>query len=218
VTISPELEGAINFIRTCCESGVAISIGHTNASAEQINTAVENGARLSTHLGNGCANFINRHKNPIWPQLANDQLTPSIIADGHHLLPEEIKVFYKVKGPENLILTSDVNHLIGLAPGKYFYMGSEVIYTEDGVVRNAALNCLAGASLPVRKGIETMLDYTGCTLANAIKMASENVAKVYGLMDRGTLEPGKRADIILFEKKGNHIMIRETWVNGVRVY
>ena len=108
VTISPELDGAMEFIRLCKKNGVIIAIGHTNASTEQIKLAVENGASLSTHLGNGCANLINRHRNPIWPQLANGLLTPSIIADGHHLLPEEIQVFYKVKGPDNLILTSDV--------------------------------------------------------------------------------------------------------------
>jgi N-acetylglucosamine-6-phosphate deacetylase len=218
VTISPELEGAMEFIKLCKETGVAISIGHTNATTEQINKAVANGARLSTHLGNGCANLINRHKNPIWPQLANDLLTPSIIADGHHLSPEEMQVFYKVKGPDNMILTSDVNHLIGLTPGKYVYMGAEVIYTEDGLVKNPELDCLAGASLPLKKGVGTMMNFTGCSLANAINMASRNVAGIYGLVDRGTLDPGKRADIIMFEKKGNHIIIKETWVKGKRVF
>jgi N-acetylglucosamine-6-phosphate deacetylase len=218
VTISPELDGASEFIRLCQGTGVVVSIGHTNASTEQINQAVENGARLSTHLGNGCANFINRHKNPIWPQLANDLLTPSIIADGHHLLPEEIQVFYKVKGPDNIILTSDVNHLIGLTPGKYVYMGSEVIYTDDGLVKNAELNCLAGASLPLKKGVETMMNFTGCSLKNAIDMATCNVAKIYGLTDRGSLETGKRADLILFKKKQNSITIKKSWVNGKLVY
>lgn len=218
VTLSPELEGAMDFIHWCRNNGVSVSIGHTNATTAVINIAVESGARLSTHLGNGCANMINRHKNPIWPQLANDLLTPSIIADGHHLLPEEVKVIFKVKGPDNMILTSDVNHLIGMTPGRYFYMGSEVILTEDGLVKNPRLNCLAGASFPLRKGVETMMNYTGCSLGNAIKMASENVAKVYGLKDRGTLDPGKRADFILFEKMGNQIIIRQTWVKGVRVY
>jgi N-acetylglucosamine-6-phosphate deacetylase len=218
VTISPELDGAMDFIKLCSKNGVAISIGHTNASTEQINMAVENGARLCTHLGNGCSSVINRHRNPIWPQLANDLLTPSIIADGHHLLREEMQVFYKVKGPDNMILTSDVNHLIGLTPGKYFYMGSEVLYTEDGLVKNAELNCLAGASLPLKKGVETMLNSTGCSLKNAVNMASVNVAGVYGLKDRGSLSPGKRADLILFEKSGNEIRITETWVKGIKVF
>ncbi len=113
-----------------------VAIGHTNASADQISQAVDNGARLSTHLGNGCANLIHRHMNPLWPQMANDHLTPSIIADGHHLLPEEVQVFYKIKGPHNIILTSDVTHLIGMTPGKYMFLGSEIVYTDDGLIKN----------------------------------------------------------------------------------
>ncbi|HQG57031.1 MAG TPA: amidohydrolase family protein, partial [Bacteroidales bacterium] len=65
VTIAPELEGAIEFIKYCSENGVVVSIGHTNATTEQIYRAVDNGARMSTHLGNGCANMINRHRNPL---------------------------------------------------------------------------------------------------------------------------------------------------------
>jgi N-acetylglucosamine-6-phosphate deacetylase len=218
VTISPELEGAQELIRLCVKSGVVVSIGHTNATADQIKRAVENGARLSTHLGNGCANMINRHLNPLWPQLANDKLTPSIIGDGHHLLPEEIKVFYKVKGPENIILTSDVTHFIGMAPGEYVYMGNKVVYTKDGLIKNPELNCLAGASLPLRRGIETMLNHNICLLPEAVNMASGNVAGIYGLDNRGKLAPGMRADLILFEKRQNSIIIKETYINGNLVY
>jgi N-acetylglucosamine-6-phosphate deacetylase len=214
VTLAPELEGAMEFITGCRKNNITISLGHTNASADQINMAVRCGARLSTHLGNGCANQIDRHRNPLWPQLANELLTPTIIADGHHLLPEEIKVFYKVKGPGGLILTSDVNHLIGMPPGKYIYFGSEVVYTEDGLVKNPLLNCLAGASMPLRKGVETVMSYTGCSLGEAINMATRNVARIYGLDDRGSIEPGKRADLILFEMQEGRILIKQVLVNG----
>lgn len=218
VTLAPELEGAMEFIRLCKQNGVVVAIGHTNATSVLINLAVENGARISTHLGNGCANFINRHKNPLWPQLANDLLTPTIIADGHHLLPEEIQVFYKVKGPDNMILTSDVNHFIGMPPGEYIYMGSKVIMTNDGLVKNPELNCLAGASLPLRKGVETMMHYTRCSLGEAVNLAGRTVARIYNLNDRGSLTQGKRADIILFEKNGNQLIIKETYVKGKRVF
>jgi N-acetylglucosamine-6-phosphate deacetylase len=218
VTIAPELEGAMEFIRLCTHDGIVVGMGHTNASAEQIRHAVENGVRLSTHLGNGCANLIHRHNNPIWPQLANDQLTPSIIADGHHLLPEEIRVFYKVKGPDNIILTSDVIYLAGMAPGKYSFLESEVILTEEGMLLNAELNCLAGASFPLKKGVENMMNFTGCSLTKAINMASGNVARIYSLNDRGILAPGKRADLILFERESNQLLIKKTWLNGILVY
>ena len=218
LTIAPELEGAMEFIRLCTLNGIVVAIGHTNASSEQIRQAVENGVRLSTHLGNGCANLIHRHNNPIWPQLANDRLIPSIIADGHHLLPDEIKVFYKVKGPDNLILTSDVIHLAGMAPGKYSFLESEVILTAEGMLLNAEQNCLAGASFPLKRGVENMMKLTGCSLSKAINMASRNVARIYDLDDRGILAQGKRADLILFEREGNQLQIEKTYLCGKLVY
>jgi len=218
ITVAPELDGAMEFIGRCTENHVVVAIGHTNASSSQIEKAVSLGARISTHLGNGCANMIHRHQNPLWPQLSNDRLTPSIIADGHHLLPEEIKVFYIVKGPENIILTSDVTYLIGMPPGYYEYMGSRILKTEDGLIRNPELNCLAGASMPLKKGVENILEITGCSLSEAINMASKNVARVLNLNDRGRLEPGKRADIILLKLTGNKIKIKETYLGGSLAY
>jgi N-acetylglucosamine-6-phosphate deacetylase len=218
VTIAPELDGAIEFIRSCREKGIVTAIGHTNATADKINLAVENGARLSTHLGNGCANLIHRRRNPLWSQLANDRLTPSLIADGHHLAAEEIKVFYKVKGPENLILTSDVNYLIGLPPGEYMYLGSKVIMTAEGLVMNPDLDCLAGASSPLIKGLENMMDYTGCSLGAAANLAGRNVARVLAFDDRGRLSEGKRADLILLRKEGNRLQVKRTYLRGVPVH
>jgi len=218
VTVAPEIDGAFEFIRSCALDNIIVSIGHSNASAEQVKLAVDNGARLSTHLGNGCANLIDRHRNPLWPQLANDMLSPSIIADGHHLLPEEVQVFYKVKGPQNIILTSDVTHLYGMNPGKYLFLGSEVVYTNDGLIKNPVLNVLAGASFPVVRGVENMMNFTGCSLGEAINLATKNVSRVCKLPDRGTLETGKRADLILFEMAGGKLIIKQTWVNGKIVF
>jgi len=218
ITIAPELEGAMDLIKLCTQEGIVVAMGHSNASAEQISQAVEIGMRLSTHLGNGCANFIHRHNNPIWPQLANDQLTPSIIADGHHLLPDEIKVFYKVKGNDKIVLTSDVIYLAGMAPGKYPFLESEVFLTEEGMLLNADQSCLAGASFPLLKGVGNMMNFTGCSLSEAIDMASRNVARLYNLKDRGTLTPGSRADLIVFNKDHNQLQIKKTYLRGILVF
>ncbi len=86
-----------------------------------------------------------------------------------------------------MVITSDVNHLIGMPPGRYMYFGSEVVYTEDGLVKNPVLNCLAGASMPLKKGVETMMNVTGCPLGEAINMATGNVARIYHLNDRGSI-------------------------------
>jgi N-acetylglucosamine-6-phosphate deacetylase len=161
--------------------------------------------------------MIHRHNNPLWPQLANDKLTATIIADGNHLLPEEVKVFHRTKGTDNIILTSDVTYMAGMAPGKYIFAGMEVILKENGMLINASQNCLAGASFPLKKGVENILEFAGTDLKDAVKMASENAARIYDLKDRGSLEPGKRADIVLIEKEGRKIRIRETYKGGIPV-
>ncbi len=218
VTLAPEYEEAGLFIKKCVEKGIRVAIGHTSAGAEEIRRAADLGAHLSVHLGNGCANYIHRHHNPIWPQLADDRIIPSIIADGHHLLPEEIMVFYRVKGPDHMILTSDVTFLAGMPPGRYQFAGSEVELTADGALINVQQNCLAGASFPLMAGVGHFMEVTGCSPAIAIHMASRNVAGIYGLNDRGSLTPGKRADFILFEKLKTGLAVQETWVAGERRY
>jgi N-acetylglucosamine-6-phosphate deacetylase len=218
VTLAPEIDGALEFISLCRSNGIVTAMGHTNSTADEISNAVKAGVSLSTHLGNGCANFIHRHNNPIWPQLANEQLTATIIADGFHLLPEELKVFFKVKGPDKLILTSDVIYLAGMAPGKYIFLESEVELTEQGMLQNTKLNCLAGASFPLKTGVANMMKFTGCPLDVAINMASSNVAAIYGLKDRGSISIGKRADLIFFEKDDYQLKIRKTYINGELIF
>jgi N-acetylglucosamine-6-phosphate deacetylase len=217
VTVAPEVDGAMDFISKCSREGIIVAIGHTAASAQQISQAVDRGARISTHLMNGCANLIHRHNNPIWAQLADDRLVPSIIADGLHLLPEEIKVILKVKGPDNMILVSDVIYLSGMSPGKYTFLGKDVILTDRGMLLDVKENCLAGASLPVTDGVKNMPAMTGCTLPQAINMASVNVAGILGLKDRGMLIEGKRADLLLFTKGKETFHIKNTWVGGTLV-
>ena len=219
VTVAPEIEGAQDFIKKCIEKGILVAVGHHNASREQLDLAVKNGARISTHLGNGCANMINRHNNPLWPQLANDDLMISIICDGFHLLPEEIKTFYKVKGVNKTIITSDVTSYAALEPGQYKTETGEIIeLTKEGKLYYPAQNVLYGSASPITKGVGHMMEVTGCSLAEAVQMASTNQAKLYNLTDRGVLEVGKRADIILFTLDNFEINIQKTFVKGKLVF
>ncbi|HSH20757.1 MAG TPA: N-acetylglucosamine-6-phosphate deacetylase [Draconibacterium sp.] len=219
VTVAPEMEGAQDFIKKCNEKGIVVAVGHHNANKQQLDLAVENGARISTHLGNGCANMINRHVNPLWPQLANDDLMISIICDGFHLLPEEIKVFYKTKGVEKTIITSDVTSYAALEPGEYKTETGETIeLTKEGKLHYPAQNVLYGSASPITKGVGHVMEVTGCSLADAIQMASTNPAKLYSLDDRGSLEVGKRADLVLFTLDDFEVNIWKTYVSGKMVY
>lgn len=218
VGVAPEVDGAMEFIKKCRDLGIGISLAHHNATADQVEEAVNLGARVSTHLGNGCANTIHRHDNPIWPQLSNDLLTPSIIADGHHLRKEELRVFFKVKGPENLMLVSDATELAGMPAGTYNWNGKEVVMTEDGMLKYPAQNVLAGASFPVRIGVKNMMGMAGCSLEESLMMATATPAKVYNLDDRGTLKEGIRADLIVFTIEDGEIIIQQTILRGEVVY
>ncbi len=219
VTIAPELKGAMDFIRGCSSMGIIVAIGHHNANKAIVDQAVLNGAQITTHLGNGCANLINRHENPLWPQLANTQLMASIICDGIHLRDEEIATFYNVKGPELTIVTSDVTEFGGMPPGIYKRGdGTEIEITETGMARCLQQDVLAGSTFTMDKGVRHVMKVTGCTLGEAIKMASTNPAKLYRLNDRGEIRPGMRADLIVFTIGKEKLEIEQTYVAGELVY
>ena len=107
VTLSPEWPQAPRFIENIVEKGVVASIGHTRASAAQIADAVNAGATLSTHLGNGADAVLPRHPNYIWDQLAEDRLAASFIVDGFHLPPAFLNVALRAKGLERSLLVTD---------------------------------------------------------------------------------------------------------------
>lgn len=220
VTVAPEVEGVFEFIRKCREAGVVVSLGHHNGSAEIVKQAIDNGAGLATHLGNGCASIINRHRNPIWPQLADDRLMICIISDGFHLPPEILQVFYKAKGADNIIITSDITSYAGLPPGQYKIKTGETIEkTPDGNLRFSGQDGgLYGSATPLPKAIGHIMKVTGCSLANAIQMTAINPACRHSLNDRGKLEPGKRADIILFTLEDFNMKIMKTFVEGKLVF
>ena len=218
ITIAPEVEGAVEFNFKCVNEGIIVALGHHNASAQDIRRAVEAGATAVTHLGNGCANTIHRFKNPLWMQLAEDRLTASMILDGFHLLPEIVKVFYRAKGPERLVLTSDITQLAGMPPGKYIWDGKHVVLTPEGVLKYPKENVFAGASLPLTTGVENIMRFTSCPLKEAVDMVTRNPARLYGFTDRGEIKAGMRADLILFKLNGYELNIQKTYINGIMVY
>ncbi|MFO7922359.1 MAG: amidohydrolase family protein [Bacteroidales bacterium] len=219
VTVAPDVDGAMDFISGVNELGIKIGLGHHDGSSDQIKEAIDRGARIATHLGNGLANTIHRHRNPLWPQLSDDRLMISIICDGFHLLPEQIRVFYNTKGSNRIIITSDVSHYGGLAPGYYQNaIGDTIQLTREGAVIYPAQNVLSGSASPLSKGVGHVMKVTGCDLATAIQMTSTNPARFYGMSDRGEIKPGMRADLILFTLENFEMNVLKTIVKGEVVY
>lgn len=200
VTLAPELPGAVEFIRRAADSGVVVGLGHTASSPEQIRAAVDAGARLSTHLGNGAHAMIHRHRNYLWPQLAEDRLRASLICDGHHLPPEVVKTFVRAKSPERCILISDMATEAGLPPGRYEISatGAVEVLPDGRLVVAGQTELMAGAAAPLGTGVANVMQFAGVELREAIAMALHHPAELLGL-DPGALEPGQPADLILFD-------------------
>lgn len=145
LTLDPAQPGAMDLIRYAADSGVVVSLGHHNADERTILEAVAAGAKCSTHIGNGIAGTIDRHRNPIWPQLACDDLRATFITDGHHVPPALIKTAHRAKGCERFIVISDATWLAGLPPGPYSYYDIPVRVQPEGKVVCEDSGYLAGS-------------------------------------------------------------------------
>jgi len=215
VTLSPHWSNTAEFIQALVQQGVYVSIGHTHADHLQINAAVDAGARLSTHLGNGASAMMPRHPNAIWSQLADDNLSATFIADGHHLPAETFKSMLRAKGLSKSILVSDVAAPGGLAPGTYQqYIGGNVVLNEDGRLGIEGTPYLAGAARPLSDCVATAITMAEITLADALTMATTNPGQFIGRS--GQLALGEPADIISFDwEPGQRTLdIQQVFIGG----
>lgn len=201
LTLSPEFAGADDFIARVAAHQTIVAIGHTAANGEQLRSAVDAGARLSTHLGNGAHGVIRRHPNYIWHQMAEDRLMASLIVDGHHLPGEVVKCIVRAKTSERCILVSDVSGLAGLPPGRHLSSGGEVDMLPDGRLVVAGQDqLLAGATQPIGTAVANVMRFAGVDLTTAVAMASAHPNQLLG-HTAGTLRPGDLADLVLFDLK-----------------
>lgn len=215
VTLAPERAGAIPFIRSLVDQNILVAIGHSATDGETVRKAVEAGARLSTHLGNGIEARLARHPNPIWDQAANDALSASVIADGHHVGPEFVRVVARAKGPERLILVSDFSPLAGLPEGTY---GPWAVDPEGKVVV-AGTPYLAGANQGLDVGLTNLLRWTDWTVPQTLATVSTNPARLLG-RPGPQISEGEPANLVLLRvtDRGGPVGVEivETWVDGRR--
>jgi len=200
-TLAPELPGAIPYIRRVVQRGVRVALGHHEAGEAAIARAVEAGAVLSTHLGNGLAPRLDRHDNPLWAQLSQDRLSASLIADLHHLPPSVLKTFVRAKGPERIVLVSDAVHLAGLDPGRYDLAGTPVELQRSGKISLVGTGLLAGSSLMLIEGVANAAHHTGLTLQQAFASASRIPAKILGIKGAFlSAKAGSTANFLILER------------------
>lgn len=206
LTLAPELKGSEKLIRVCRELGLIVAIGHTAASGEDIRRAVDAGATLSTHLGNGAHAVLPRHPNYIWEQLGEDRLWASMIADGFHLSDSVLKVFARTKG-DKAILVSDSMCYAGMEPGVYDSPAAgRVNLTVEGKLHMEGLpGVLAGSASSLPMGLRRMAHITG--FSRAWDMASVNPARLMNPDQAQGLQVGAPADLLLLDEEGSVIKI-----------
>jgi len=219
LTLAPELPGSVEFIAECHKNGIIVSLGHSGANTDQVRNAVMAGAKLSTHLGNGAHLLLPRHPNYLWDQLAEEGLWASVIADGFHLPDNFMKVVFKVKG-DHSILISDATKYTGMIPGKYqSLIGGSVMLTSEGRLCMAENpNLLAGSAKTLPDCINYLISKNICSTSEAWNMASINPSNlIYPGIISG-IKKGAKADLVMFRKEKNRLIIKQTIKAGIKVY
>ncbi len=191
VTIAPEVAGALDLIAALAGRGIVVAIGHTAADRGTLAAAVDRGARLSTHLGNGTAGLLRKSDNPIMNQLAEDRLWASFIADGVHIAPDYLKVYVRAKGLDRSILVSDATAGAAAAPGTY-RMGPVPLRRDvEPVVRLAGSTALAGSALTMDQAVRNAMAWFGLALSDAVALARRQPLTLLG-------EPEPADDTVLW--------------------
>ena len=219
VTLAPELPGALDFIRRARDAGLVVAMGHTDATPDQIHQGAEAGARLNTHLGNGCPQMIDRHRTPLWAQLAINKLAASMICDGFHLPPDLVQVIHRSKGIDGCVLITDAVHVAGLQPGRYKLVDLDIELLPTGQVVAADRHSMAGSAVSMNRAVKVFMDYAGVTLGEAIQAATANPSRLLGRYETcGEVREGQPANLTLFRVGGDRLEIEKTILNGETVY
>ncbi|HJS24635.1 MAG TPA: N-acetylglucosamine-6-phosphate deacetylase [Pyrinomonadaceae bacterium] len=201
ITLAPEVSGGIELIRELKARGWVISIGHTRADLKVLDEAGDAGARHMTHFMNAMAPLHHRSPGPIAWGLSREDVTFDLIADGIHLDPFMLRLLLKVKGSRGISLISDAIAAAGKGDGDYNIWG-ETITVKNGRTANAS-GSIAGSVISVLDAVR-LLHSLGVSYVDLARMASLNPARLLGIdQTRGSIEPGKRADLIALDQHGN---------------
>jgi len=199
VTLAPERPHGLEMIRYLKENGIIASIGHTDATYDEVNEAIEAGANHVTHLYNQMRGLHHREPGVVGAAFLREELKAEIIVDGVHSRPEMVKLAFKQKRSDGLILITDSMRAKCLKNGKYELGGQEVTVNNGKAVLEDGT--LAGSILKLGHAVKNIISYTGCSLEEAIEMASLNPAKQLNIYDRkGSIAVGKDADIVILDE------------------
>ncbi len=222
-SFAPELEGAEEFAAELKKRGIVASIGHTNATFQECDAAYKSGADLMTHFYS-CMSTVSRrnafrYAGTIEYGYIQDGMHLEIIADGIHVPQDLLHLLLKIKGVERIALVTDSMRAAGMPEGPSILGplsdGQEVI-VEDGVAKLMDKSAFAGSVATADRLVRTMVQIAGCSITDAVRMITENPARIMGISDRkGSLKAGMDADVVIFDEDIN---VRNTIIDGKIVY
>ncbi|WP_242219220.1 N-acetylglucosamine-6-phosphate deacetylase [Bacillus cereus group sp. BfR-BA-01380] len=195
VTYAPEEEGAREFEEYLAATGVIGTIGHTDATNEQL---IGRNITHATHLYNQMRGLHHREPGVVGHVLLNSDVMVEVITDGIHIHPDMVKVAYKLKGAKKVSVITDAMRAKGLADGLY-ELGGQPVIVKDGSARLED-GTLAGSILKMDEALRNVIAFTGCSIEEAVLMTSVNQAEEFGLVNKGVLETGKDADFVIMSE------------------
>ncbi|WP_078578067.1 N-acetylglucosamine-6-phosphate deacetylase [Salipaludibacillus agaradhaerens] len=214
VTMAPEEDPSGKLISLLCDQQIIASIGHSDATYDEMVEAIEKGMNHVTHLFNGMKGVHHRDLGVAGAALLHDELNTELIVDGIHVSPPVVKLAYKSKGPDKLILITDAMRAKGLAEGESTLGGQKVSVKHDRATLEDGT--LAGSVLKMNDAIKNMMIFTGCSLEEAVQMATLNPARQLRIDDRkGSLAAGKDADFTVLSPD---MTVLQTYVMGEKVF
>lgn len=213
VTLAPELPGALDLVSRLVHDGIVISAGHSMATLEEGQAALNAGVRYGTHLFNAMPPLHHRQPGLAAALLADERATVGLIADGVHVHPALVALFWRLLGPARLTLVTDAIAALGVGPGT-FTLGNQAVTVRDG---RATLpdGTLAGSALSLDAAVRNLRQITGCSLSDAVHTVTSTPAKLLNLSQKGAIVPGADADLVLLTPD---LHVAATFVAGKMVY
>lgn len=215
VTVAPECENAISFIKAATDLGVTVSVGHTNADYDTAVNAFAAGATQITHMYNAMPPFHHRNPAVIGAAFDNENVRAELICDGVHVHPSAVRAAFKLFGADRIILISDSLRATGMPDGDYPFGGQTITLCGSRAVMADAPDTLAGSVTNLMDCMRKAVSF-GVPIADAVKSASFNPASSIGVDDRiGSLNSGKEASMVLLGK--SDLSVRAIIFKGERI-
>ncbi|WP_073589680.1 N-acetylglucosamine-6-phosphate deacetylase [Anaerocolumna xylanovorans] len=214
ITYAPELDENNQFLKTIKgNSDIIMAMGHTNATFEEAQKAIYEGASHCTHIFNAMRHFDHREPGIIGAALLQP-VSVDIVADMIHVNKELFQLLLNNKGKESIALITDAIFAAGLEEGVYHYQGRD-FYVKDGTIRLGD-GKLAGSILTLNRAADNFYKHTSLSVAETVGLISKNPARILGIDDKkGSLQKGLDADIVIFN---DSFEIQRTIIEGNTVF